>query len=245
MEMLLFKLSEFALLKVALGAGALFLGLRLLKKALILILRSEYLRTAFQRNFPAIELLFWFGFLLWGAGVVFQDSFYNFFAVAVISAAFAAWLFWIAGRDWVAGIILRMQDALEVDEILQIGDLGGVVRRLGYLSIDIEADNGDLIKVPYRSITGQIYRNRKKRSRSEMQQMQIEIPAALAADASQTLRQLILNSPWVSVLNEPIIKKIESKEQGDVFEIRAFVYPPADYLTVEEDIKSQLKALHP
>lgn len=235
------QLSEFAVLQVLAAGILMFLVIRLTRKILGVWLKARKSQAVIQRTLPAAEALIWLLFSIWSVGKIIQDTFYSSLIIMAISGIVILWVGWFAARDWIAGIILRMQDRYQPGQLLQVEDIRGKIRRIGYLAMEIERDNGEVLKIPYSSISGKVHGVKEGRDGANHHRFEINLTKdkPLPAVLSQ-LRLAVLNSVWSPLNKEPEIKLL--KETSDAFVLEMIVFAPQDEFgrAIEEDVKREV-----
>ena len=141
------QFSELGVFQVLAGGILLFGVFRLLYRV-VTMAPAPRVRMIIHRLFPAVETVGWLFYAFWSTSIVFTDRFYHTLAILTLLAILAIWVSWFALKDWIAGVVLRIQDVYETDQYIQLGDIRGRIARMGYLSLEIEQENGDRAKIP-------------------------------------------------------------------------------------------------
>lgn len=198
--------SEWALLKVLACGLILLVCFRFLRRWLHALAGLRRSFAPVHRVLPAIEASLWLIYVMWAVGAVFTEGWYSNAALLMILAVGLALVSWFAARDWIAGIILRVQDAYEIGQKVRIGDVEGTIGRVGYLALEIELTGGERTKIPYSRISGQVRSQIRTGVMSNDHRFEIEIDDGISlGEAKRTLRKAILNSPWAAFDREPQI----------------------------------------
>lgn len=239
-EMIAFRLSELALLKVLFVGVVLFFAFRFLQRLIDHLAGLRKIFAPFYRLLPFIEATLWLIYVAWAVGAVFADGPYYNAALLMVLALALALVSWFAARDWIAGIILRVQDAYEVGQKIRLGDLEGTILRAGHLALEIELADGEQAKVPYSRISGQVRSQIRPQTLANYHHFSIEIDAKIPADeARQMLRTAILNSPWAAFDREPQLKLLAETPTHRSF--TAMVYTTGgNGQAIEQRVKEQL-----
>lgn len=225
MELMNVEFSQSALIKILLYGIILFVALRAIHRTLSMPRIKKLVGFRFSRIFPFMEAIIWILFLIWASQQFFREKpFYNVFLAAAVVVVII-WASWFAVKDVIAGIILRSEDAYEINQLIELNDLKGKVRKLGYRSLGIESENGDYVKIPYSRIAGQLRILSDPHQTIHSHRFTITIPKTCSPDeATQQLRLLALNAPWFSPKKEPQVKTIGEDEKNYRFEV--VVYSP-------------------
>ncbi len=236
---------QWGIIKVFLAAIAVFVVVRFSRHLLhISVIRNRASAAWLARLFPVIELLIWLAFLVWAFRQIFNEPFY--FSVFFIALAFIAmgWLGWYAARDYIAGIILRAQDIYEPGQQIIVGEYKGRIRKLGYLSIELEEDDGTLLKLPYSKLTGQIHYSKKQGSQVTCQSFTLQVPSAkVSHDFLESLAGMILNSPWHVTHRQPQINKGEPAGNETPVDVIVYTYGQESFERLQSELRLKIERI--
>jgi small-conductance mechanosensitive channel len=210
------------LIIVALALLGLFWLLKtLLKKA---ALRKSF-RTRLDRIMPSLEGIVWLGFLLWSVDQLIRNEVWTSVGVVVILLLVVVLLFWLVVRDYLAGIILKTDGSVRLNDWIRVKGIEGKITELGNRTMTIVADSGETINVPYNAVSGEI--SSRPNPGEELINHSFGLKLSKLYDAELTVAQIkrsILNAPWSSVNKNPEIKLIN--EKPDCFEFDINIYAP-------------------
>lgn len=241
MDVFEFQVSQTAILKILLFGAALFFVLRTVQKAIHLPRIKKLLGFPLQRFFPFIEMAIWGFYLLWAAQQFFQHR--PFYAAVWIGtlALLAVWASWFAIRDVIAGIILKAEDAYEINQRIKLPSVEGKIHRLGHRSLEIEIEGGQIVKIPYGKIAGEQRILSDPRETGRSYSFQVTAPKTLEPEqAAEQLRRAALDSPWSSVKKEPQVRFLGEQEGGYRFEVVAYPLGEAYSRKVEEYVRKRV-----
>jgi hypothetical protein len=172
---------------------------------------------------PVVELASWLGFVIWSMRMVYEQQAYTtliIFGILVLLFIVPAW-FLI--RDFLYGMLLKIQRKIELGVRIEIGDLKGLVTKTDHFTFDIKSKNGNVDTIPYNKIRSKVISKSSENINLEKQLFRFSF--ASEQESSALINQLkitLLNAPWVAVSQEPIIKEI--KQDAGRFEVDVFVY---------------------
>ena len=241
-EMTNFSFSELAFLRALVLGLFLFLGFKLLYRGLQLFSHLRSYRTLLYRILPVIEASLWLFYAVWAVGAIFKEGLYYNTALMMVLVIAVSLVSWFAIRDWIAGIVLRVQDAYESGQEISVRDIQGTIRRVGYLALEIETPGGERVKIPYSQISGHIRGRSLPDTASNYHRFEVEIGREIPlGEARGKLRDAVLNSPWSAFDREPQTKLLDEKGTHYLFE--AIVYAPGVGCgqAIEEDVKEQFR----
>ena len=124
-------LSEFAILQFFAAGIVLFTGFWILKILIRRLPIKRVYKIRLNRILPIMEGLAILGFLLWGVQLLVKNEFWNSIGLLVISLIVLLMISWFLARDFLAGIILKSDGSLNLNDWIKIKDLKGKVISLG------------------------------------------------------------------------------------------------------------------
>ena len=205
---------------IALGVG-IFLLFRFLKKLIYYWIPSRQNRhLKFERLLPVIEGIVWFAWVMWGAQDVFSNKrLYTLIILAIIAIIIVS-MSWFAIRDFIAGVVLKLEGAFNIGERIKVRDVEGRVKELGYFSVKLENFQGEVITMPYSSVSG--VKRTLSKSGDKVKNHTFTLQLSKKYAVTETIEQaksVILNTPWASITQKPHIKLIEENQEVYTFEV--------------------------
>jgi hypothetical protein len=192
----------------------------LFRKALTSVKSKAGILGIINRYFPIIELAFWVVFVIWASGILLAGSQFFFYVIfLMITLGFVLFfLFFI--RDYIAGIQLKSRYNLSTSQLFKSGQINGIIKKLGLLSVEVKSENGSDFKIPYAQIDQKsIELNIQEKSGGETL-IKVALDQKLDdTDAIQKITELVINSPWSSHKSNPIVHIKESEKGQKIFDI--------------------------
>ena len=214
---------EIVVVKLVVVALILMALLWVLKTALKNAPIRKSVRARINRVVPSLEGIIWLGFLLWCVNQLIQNEVWNSIGVVFILLLVVVLLFWLVIRDYLAGIILKTEGSVRLNDWIKVKGIEGKIDDLGNRTMTIIADTGETINVPYSAVSGEI--SAKPNPGEELINHSFELKLSKFSDAETTvshIKRSILNAPWSSVNKNPEIKLISEKSSHFEFEINIF-----------------------
>lgn len=161
-------------------------------------------------------------------------------AWAGLALAFA----WTARRaieDFVTGALLRMEGGVERGRRIGVAGASGRIARLGYRSLEIEADDGSTLRLPWRKVAGDAIRLREGASASRSHSFTITVPRTRPIErVLDELPAAALVSPWASTTRLPEVRLKAETDQSYVLEVTAHALDARFAPQIEADIRKHM-----
>ena len=194
-------------LKVTALAIVLIIVLRSIQNFYLKMVTSSVYRRIFLRWFPVLELVMWVGFVYWAVLTLTDSSGFPVYLIAGLTLVMLALTGWYLLRDVFAGFILRSENHLENGIRYRTEDTEGVISHIGYRSLELITDDGEVIKLPYTMIVGRRLVRPPERGQNSIQLIELEFRSNLQPDeVRQRLLNRVLEMPWVLSSYPPGIK---------------------------------------
>ena len=118
---------------------------------------------------------------------------------------------WTLIKNFVQGTIFRFQKGDIAGQGIKVKNYSGVVKKMHNTKIELSAENGEIVQIPYNRIIAEITSKPATTKYLKTGHLFIELPeGADVVEAKNKLKEKLLNLPWV-VSNKGV--KIERIEQ--------------------------------
>lgn len=186
------------LLYVLILALALAVFLRAADYFLGLATRGKSWHQHIRRIFPWFELGAWLAFAFWSIENLFARTELYPFLMGALAVVVIASLGWFVLREWVAGAMLRADQALEPGVFIKTQGYEGTVQSVGLVSLELLTAEGEKVKVPWSSLSGKGVFRTPGRGQGKSQCLRLKIAQKYGAGTiQQALRRKLLELPWV------------------------------------------------
>jgi len=205
-------------------------------------LPSRRARRFVQRGVvPPIELLTAVGAAVWiFSRMVDGRTAWVGFGGTVLFLALA-WTARTAIEDFVAGALLRMEGGIERGRRLGAAGVAGRIATLGYRSIEIEADDGATIRLPWRNVAKEAIRLGEGAAASRSHRFTITVPRTRPIErVLEEIPAAALISPWTSTTRLPEVRLQAETDEGYVLEVTAHALDARFAPQIEADIRERM-----
>lgn len=171
---------------------------------------SEKSKQIFSYMLPVFELLLWVSFVLWISWKIYISK--NYFALISIGIVFVLFFvpITILIRDFISGVILKLQNKINEGNYIEIEDIKGNIKNAGHFRIDIKDNQGNIGSIPYYTIRSKIIKKQSDNLFLEKIHLTIEVTGEKRVnEVIPEVKRKILNTPWVAVSQEPIVEEVK------------------------------------
>ena len=195
-----------------------YLLLKLVKRYLFVVIKSEEWNGKIDAAWPRIETSMWIGigFLL----LVFMLN--NSFLVTLVLLAVILIVGGKYWRDIINGVIIKFEHKIALGDFFSNEQFKGVITQLGARGLQIRMDGGEVAFVPYRSLNEYKIRKVDGELKSEMISVLVKVNSSFnVGTAIQKLKVAVLQIPY-TVLTQPVkVEVVELDESGSTLRILA------------------------
>jgi small-conductance mechanosensitive channel len=148
-----------------------------------------------------------------------------------------------AGRrvldDFVNGIVLRVEGSIEVGRTVRVPHVDGLVRRIGYRAVEIETDDGALVRLPFSRIAQASLVTAAVGLRAHTFTLEVPRDRPLGRILSE-IPTLALLSPWSSLTRMPRVELRSETNENYLLEITTYSLDPAYASRIEATVRQTL-----
>ena len=234
-----FNISYYSVIWFILLGIGIFLLFRFLKKLINYWIPERKNRTLkYERLLPVLEGIIWFSWVIWGVQGVFNNKLVYSLIILGLLVVIIISLFWFAIRDFIAGVILKLEGAFNIGERIKVKEMEGRVKELGYFGMKLENFQGEIISMPYSAVSGVTRVQSKSNDKVKNHSFQFELSRKYApVESIEKIRESILNTPWASVTKPPHIQLINNSQEHYTFDIIVYSLHPRYFQKIETHLQ--------
>ena len=227
-------------LYIAFAAALLLAALRFTGSFLRKIPANPSLHRFMIRSFPLLEFSIWLIFGLWALNHYpgnMESPNIILTAALLLMVITAGWYFF---RDYIAGVILKTEMPLEINQTIRAAQVRGKLKKLGYRSAEIETENGQTVRVPYSQLTTGLIAVDSTGTGLKPYEVEIRVDRGKPIQETQDdLIREILYMPWVSWNIQPSIRISAQSPDAITYRVRFYVLSERHAIYAEEHLKKR------
>ena len=152
-----------------------------------------------------------------------------------------AWTARTTIEDFVAGALLRMEGGVERGRRFGVAGVSGRIARLGYRSIEVEADDGSTIRLPWRTVARDPIRLREGVAASRSHSFTLTVPRTRPIErVLDEIPAAALLSPWASTTRLPEVRLRSETDDSFVLEVTAHSLDARFAPQIEADVRKRM-----
>ncbi|MFN8255193.1 MAG: mechanosensitive ion channel [Bacteroidales bacterium] len=111
--------------------------------------KNKNLWSRFSKFLYLAEIFSWFLFISMGLERFYQYMPSVSLILAIALILISVWVSWFILRDYIAGLIIKLENAHQKGEVIKSGDYKGKIIALCSRHIEIEDEDSGIVKIPY------------------------------------------------------------------------------------------------
>lgn len=225
---------------------ALFAILWLVNKAIQSAIANNRIHQLFQRILPVVEFSLWFLYIIWALNGIFSHwGFYDILMYAVIISIIIG-IGWFIAKDFIAGVVLKSELPFQTNQHISLPQTEGKLKKLGYRSLEIETESGQIVKIPYSRLTNEIITCQSNPEGLKFYETTIKLESSRKKeDICDLITEKIMLLPWTIPSKKPTIKPLNDKDQqAERYLIKFFAANPRHAEKISHYIKEYSEKLN-
>lgn len=176
---------------------------------------------------------------LWAIHVAFEDdaSTWRWLTLGVLIVV--AWSSRRSLSDWANGVVLRSEGTLRPGGRVGVGTDRGRIRRLGLRSVEVEAEDGRVLRLPYTGLAEVAIEISPQETAARSHTFPVDV--AGVADVAELSRKMVagaLLSPWSAAQPTPTVRVLDPRDGVQRFEVTVYPIDPAFVSKVEAAVRA-------
>ncbi|HAH56643.1 MAG: mechanosensitive ion channel [Lentimicrobium sp.] len=155
------------------------------------------------------ELLSWMAWLIWSVSRLYNE--YKISALLTIGVITVILVIpmWYLLRDFLYGIVLKLQGRVDKGTAIETGNLKGVVLKVGYLNFTMKTRDGNIADIPYSKVMLKVLQRQDTNVNLQLRQLSLDLPVEIEPEELRKKLLLVLkNAPWIAASTLPVIKSV-------------------------------------
>jgi small-conductance mechanosensitive channel len=228
------------LLGVALVLGFTYVLLKLVKRYLFVVVKSEHWNERIVNSWARIEISVW----LTAGALMLIYLLNNSFLVTIVLIVVALVVGGKYWRDLINGVFVKFENKITVGDFISSETYKGIVIVLGNRGLQIRMDGGDMAFVPYRNLSDYKIRKMDQSMLSEMSSIILKIKPEVAVDSAvMKLKRTVLQIPY-TMLTQPVkVEVVELDETGSTLRVLVHSQTAESGKLLEMELKQVLGTL--
>lgn len=201
----------------------------------------RYVRLYGSNLLPVAELLSWMAWLIWSVSKLYNE--YKVSALLTIGVITIVLVIpmWYLLRDFLYGIVLKLQGRVDKGTSIESGKLKGVILKSGYLNFTMKTRDGRIADIPYSKVMLKVIQRQDTNVNLQLRPLTMEIPVELGeAEFREKLFAALSNAPWVAASTLPVIKSVEKHENFIRAEVGVHVLAKSHLCMIKDYVFAEL-----
>jgi len=221
-----------------------FLFFAILRFGIPYLLKTQKKQAYIKRILLIPEITFWIFYLCWFIFLFLKSG--SLFVIVIFAVLF--FILYVLGRLWlfdlIAGVIFKSGGQVKKGDYFEKDENKGIIYKLGSRFLIIEHVDGNMVHIPYHTITSSVFRKNEIIDQKSGYSFEIETRSTVNIEEIKSdIQKSILSLPWSSVNKLPVISLFDQTTEKYIFKITVFAIDKSFVAKIEDHIKKQYPAL--
>jgi len=187
-------------------------------------LASLYPGWNFSFNFlTTIEFIIWIVYIFWATNHLFREKFFFSYLIYSIFIITFGLLTWFLFADVIAGVVFKAKYNLRPGMNIKTVGFSGIIKSQNITHIKLRTDEGQVVRIPYSRINHLVISEMIHAESMAEHTIHIQVQPDLSKSKAEILiRDIIINSPWSNLKEEPTIKFTKETDKGYIVDVLLF-----------------------
>lgn len=162
---------------------------------------------------PVAELLSWMAWLIWSVSKLYAA--YKVSALLTIGVILIILVIpmWFLLRDFLYGIVLKLQGRVDKGTSIESGNLRGMVLKAGHLNFTMRTREGNIADIPYSRVMLKVIQRQGTNINLQLRSLILDIPGfSEEEELTESLSKILVNAPWVAASTLPVVRSVIKHE---------------------------------
>jgi len=235
------NISVFPVFSFMLSAVFVYLFLKVFGKLFPLLLKRKSLKSKFNRSYGFVELMVWIIYIILIIPKFYRINFEYGIIISIILLAILLIIAWFAGRDIVAGFILRSNSGFMLNAEIKSGEFEGIVAEFYSRNFKLISENGDKVLIPYSQILGKPIRFFTQEKSRISKRIQLDIKTTMNFEKLKSLLKFQVMTNPNSLLNKvPIFSIVKHDKDGYIIDVLVYARNSQGLSDIEGQLKDYI-----
>ncbi|MBN2349605.1 MAG: mechanosensitive ion channel [Bacteroidales bacterium] len=169
--------------------------------------KKYFILKTVGRMLPLIVSVTWVVIVFWSANYLFNEKSYYKLVIICMIVILSVLIGWFFIKDFIAGVIFRVQNNYAEGDHVQFGEVAGRVESLYLTHISLQTQEGRLVKVPYSRLGSEIISQKTESKTFEKNSFILKTRKTESVTSTEeSIRNILMTSPWRISNTQPNIK---------------------------------------
>ena len=241
MDVIKTDISVFPILSFLLSIAFVYFFLKVFGKVIPNLIKQKTFKSKFNRSYGFFQLIVWIVYLLWIAPMFYSVNYEYGILITVILLVVLLTIAWFAGRDVIAGFILRSNSGFRLNAEIKTDRFQGVVVEFFSRNFKLISENGDKVLIPYSQILGKPIKFFAQNGSRISKKIQIEFDSTMSFDRiKQDIEFHILTHPKALINKYPVFNIVSQKKQHFVVDVLLYARDSQGLVDIESELSDYI-----
>jgi|GEM_PF-2450525 len=227
------------ILGLGLIAVILFVGFKVLTQYIAPLIESKFKIRKPYLTIYRFKTLIWFLFIVFA----FYQLISSHIVIGLSTAGFIALLGFNFWKDFFAGVYLKLDGRIFINDNITINGIKGKISKLHIRNLELKSDSDEIISIPYHHFLNTTVAKRLNKGEERSRTLTLNVKNNSDYNSIKAIEGLLTICPWIYSHKQSLVKRNSSNDTTTEYAISIYVSDSITLKKVEEFLDEHIKVV--
>jgi len=227
------------ILGLGLIAVILFVGFKVLTQYIAPLIESKFKIRKPYLTIYRFKTLIWFLFIVFA----FYQLISSHIVIGLSTAGFIALLGFNFWKDFFAGVYLKLDGRIFINDNITINGIKGKISKLHIRNLELKSDSDEIISIPYHHFLNTTVAKRLNKGEERSRTITLTLANNSDYNSIKAIESLLNICPWIYSHKQSLVKRNSSNDTTTEYAISIYVSDSITLKKVEEFLDEHIKVV--
>lgn len=233
------SIPTYLFLGLGLIAIILFVGFKVLKEYIAPLIESKYKIRKPYLTIYRFKTLIWFLYVVFA----FYQLISSHLIIGLSTVGFIALLGINLWKDFFAGIYLKLDGRIFINDNITINDIHGKISKLHIRNLELKSDSDETISIPYHHFLNATVAKRLDKGEERSRTITLLVDNNSDYNSVKSIEGILTICPWIYSHKQSLVKRKLRNETNTEYAISIYVSDTFTLKKVEEFLETNIKVV--
>ena len=200
-------------------AVLLFVGFKVLTQYIAPLIESKFKIRKPYLTIYRLKTLIWFLFSVFA----FYQLISSHLIIGLSTVGFIALLGLNLWKDFFAGVYLKLDGRIFLNDIITINNIKGKIYKLHIRNLELKSDSDEIISIPYHQFLTHTVAKHLNKGEERSRTITLAIANASDYNSVKSIERLLTICPWIYSHKQSLVKRTTSNSETTYYDISIYV----------------------
>mgnify|MGYP000515941916 CR=1 FL=1 len=233
------SIPTYLFLGLGLIAIIIFVGFKVLTEYIAPLIESKFKIRKPYLTIYRFKTLIWFLFIVFS----FYQLVSSHIVIGLSTAAFITLLGFNLWKDFFAGVYLKLDGRIFLNDNITINEIKGKISKLHIRNLELKTDSDEIISIPYHHFLNTTVAKRLNKGEERSRTITLTVENNSDYNSIKSIEGLLNICPWIYSHKQSLVKRNLTQEKTTDYSISIYVSDSFTLKKVEEFLEEHIKVV--